>query len=300
MNVQAFLNSRWGVGLGLVIGWLLPYRMGSHLGSLLADNIAKRQNIPVLKAIRLNQWVIRGKPSSASDLDTAVRNVLRHTVQTQFDLFYYQAHKKSFSSRVQLSLSLLELIENSQNWTSGEIVVAPHLSNFDLALQVAGYQGLKAQVLSHPNPTGAYRLQNEIREKAGYEVTPSSPEVLKMAAERLKKGGVVITGVDFPMPQKKDTLTFFGHPAPLPVGHIRLALEAEAPVRVASCWRFWDNRYRVDLSEPVTMQPHSDPYTALRKNAEAVLSVLEGLIRNNPDQWLMFFPVWKELMAQVP
>jgi KDO2-lipid IV(A) lauroyltransferase len=106
--------------------------------------------------------------------------------------------------------------------------------------------------------------------------------------------------VDLPIARKSQRLMFFGHPAPLPVGHIRLALRAGVPVRVAAIQQRPDKTYLVDISDPIPMQPHPDQSTEIQQNAEAVLKVLASYIQKTPDQWLMFFPVWKELLPEVP
>jgi KDO2-lipid IV(A) lauroyltransferase len=48
------------------------------------------------------------------------------------------------------------------------------------------------------------------------------------------------------------------------------------------------------------MEPLPDRGAAILSNAEKVLQAAEAYIRQAPQQWSMFFPVWPDIMDQVP
>jgi lauroyl/myristoyl acyltransferase len=221
--------------------------------------------------------------------------VFKHAGRCLVDL-YKNLHQLELMKKLVIYDEFLEqLIKYSRDPDFGAFLVAPHLSNFDLCLLAMAYHGLKAKVLTYGQPRGGYQIQNELREKTGLEITPVSEDTHRQAVEHLSKGGMVITAVDRPIRKKVQRLSFFNQPSPLPVGHIRMSIEAGVPVIVASASMDIHGRYSIEISEPIHMVTDVDPKIEIRVNAEEVLSEIEKRIKKHPGQWLMFYPVWPEV-----
>jgi len=110
----------------------------------------------------------------------------------------------------------------------------------------------------------------------------------------------VLTGADRPIPNPEVCPLFFGRPAALPVHHIFLATRARVPLVIAlTCFQA-DGKYHAYASEPIEMDSHPDPDVALLRNAEKVLSVAQGFIRQTPWQWSVPLPVWPQILDLVP
>jgi len=248
----------------------------------------------MVKAVRENQFVIRGESSTPEELDQAVVDVFTHAGRCFVDLYHNLQDPEGLKSLCPSTDDLKRLIAWSQDDDYGAFVVAPHLSNFDLVLLAAAYRGLKSQVLSYGAPSGGYKIQNQIRANTGLNITPVSPEVHQQAIENLRQGGFVITAVDRPIRRKAHYLKFFGKPSPLPAGHIRMSLEANVPIIVAAVEMKADQLYHLQISDPIPLVRHDDPDEEIRINGEAILQVIEGYIRNAPGQWLMYYPVWTD------
>jgi lauroyl/myristoyl acyltransferase len=103
---------------------------------------------------------------------------------------------------------------------------------------------------------------------------------------------LVVTAIDRPIRRKALYMKFFGQPSPLPAGHIRMALDAEVPIIVVAAEFQNNGQYHLHISDPIELVQHTDPDEEVRINGEAVLSVIEGHIRQNPEQWLMYYPAW--------
>jgi KDO2-lipid IV(A) lauroyltransferase len=166
------------------------------------------------------------------------------------------------------------------------------MSNFDLLGLSMGVQGLPIQVLSLANPQAGFHLLNYLRATAGFEVTPITPESLRAAIRRLKSGGIVLTGVDRPIPEDRELVEFFGRPAYLPVGPVRLALMTGALVIMASCYYEPDEGYGLKVTGPLEMIRTGDRKRDLMTNVRRVVDILEQHVRARPEQWMMFHPVW--------
>jgi lauroyl/myristoyl acyltransferase len=109
----------------------------------------------------------------------------------------------------------------------------------------------------------------------------------------------VFTALDRPLAKTKYQPLFFGRASHLPVHYISLAIKAEVRVIVAASVWMPDRRYHFLISEPIYLTRYPDRQTELIKNAEAVLQVAESYIRQYPEQWSMFFPVWPAALNEV-
>jgi KDO2-lipid IV(A) lauroyltransferase len=156
-------------------------------------------------------------------------------------------------------------------------------------------RGLSGQVLSYSNPTGGYKIQNQLRAKTGLEITPINQSSIKKAINYMRHGGFVFTGVDRPVENKDKTLNFFGTPSPLPTGHIRMAIKANVPIIVASASMDQNGYYHIEFSNPIKMKSFNNSEDDIRMNAEIILEIFEERIKKHPNQWLMYYPVWPSL-----
>jgi lauroyl/myristoyl acyltransferase len=71
-----------------------------------------------------------------------------------------------------------------------------------------------------------------------------------------------------------------------------MALEANVPIIVVAVVMQADQRYHIRISDPLSLIRHDNPDEEIRINGEAVLKIIEGHIREQPGQWLMYYPVW--------
>ncbi len=131
-------------------------------------------------------------------------------------------------------------------------------------------------------------------------LVPTSIGTLRQAIRYLQQGGMVVTGIDRPIPQPEVRPRFFGRPAALPVHHVFLALKARVPLILAAATLQNDERYHVSASDPIEMDPHPDSEVALLRNAEKVLAKAEEFIRRCPQQWSVPLPVWPQILDLVP
>lgn len=302
MNRRSLFTSRYGVQTALFLGRVLPRPFLRHLGVFAADLIANWRDLPMVRAVRANQWVIRDRSLTRSELDTAVRDVFRQSALSFVDLYHALSRPQELLELAPRTPGLDALIERSQAHTSGALVCISHSSNFDLVLVAQGLRGLSGQVLTFARPTSGYEIQNQVRASLDtkIEATPISPHTLREALQRLQNGGVVYTGVDRPEDTSKMQLNFFGEPAWMPVGHIRLAVKAGVPIILVTCVREQDGCYRAWLSEPIPMKEYQDTEQTIRENAQNVLNMLSDFIRRAPEQWFMFYPVWPAALEQMP
>jgi lauroyl/myristoyl acyltransferase len=155
--------------------------------------------------------------------------------------------------------------------------------------------GYPVFALSYPNPSGSYVAQNALRQKFGFNIKPVSVRSLKEAMKVLRQGGTVMTAVDRPG-LGGEPFQFFGRSAILPVGYARLAVKTNSPIMVGIPHLGEDGVYTAecaDFLEPPLMGSEAEKSHTL---AQKVLDAFEVRIREEPERWLMFYPVWPEVI----
>ena len=304
IGLQQILNSSLSLRLVSALAHWLPPRRGYHIASWVADFIARQRNSSLVQAVRANQWVITEGALRGETLDWLVRETFREWAHCIFDLYHYMDDPEATRQLIALEPSFQDLAQRPEFERRGRrrglVIVGLHLSNFDLVLQWFCRQGLKPLVLTIPEPQGGRRMEYEIRRKAGMNLLPASTTALRQAIKHLQQGGVVVTGIDRPIPDPEIHPHFFGRPAALPVHHIFIATKACAPVIVAAAHLQKDEKYHVFASAPIEMDPYPDRYMGLLRNAEKVLAVAEDFIRRSPQQWSVPLPVWPQILDLFP
>jgi lauroyl/myristoyl acyltransferase len=300
LSLQSIINSRFGIGLILGIGKLIPPKIGYKIADWAASKIASRKESQMVQSLRANQWIITGQKLSSEDLDAQVLNTFRHIAHVQYDLYHTLDNHQAILDRMILSPKLVGFLKSRIGGPEGTMIVAPHLSNFDLAGRAMALNGFSIQVLSIPQPHGGYQWQNRLRKNIGMDVSPTSTESLRRAKARLKAGGVVITGLERPIPETNYHPNFFNYPASVPVFYVRLALQTNSAMLVVACVGTPEENYVMECSDLIYLESNSDPLQEIEKNAEIVLRASEPFFRAHPEQWAMTYPVWPFALKIMP
>lgn len=287
------LGGPFGVGLGLIASRTLPPRAGHWLADRVADRIVATQD-DAYRNLRHNLAHVMPELEPQA-LDALATRAMRHAGRTYYDMLRPRV-RDYVQDRVPVKVDqdAWEMTLAACRDDRGLVIVGPHISNYDLISQWMAARGVEMQALSLKSPSWGDRAVNSIRSHRGILTTPITITSLRLALQRLEQGGVVVTGADRPASMEDDLLPFFGQPAPMPTGHIRLAIHANARVEVISCYQDAEGAYHLLASPPMEMEKVGGRRETLRHNTLRVLAIIEERIRAVPDQWLMFVPVWPE------
>ncbi len=303
MKLVDALNSETAIALGFSISRLVPPSIGYPLARRIADWVSNRRDSLMVRAVRANQWVVHNGEISSAQLDRLVVETFRNSARSLYEFWRYFRDPQAVMNMIEFDPSFQERFNAAKSSKTGTLMVAAHMSNFDLIGRALALKGLDIQILSYPQPPGGYRWQNRLREAPGLLVTPMSIQALRQASQTLRENHTVLTGVDRPLPEGEDAKYrphFFGRAAAMPVFYIRLALKHRVPITVLGACRTHTGRYRVWASEPIQLQPAADLLQETVQNAETILNTVAQFIRRAPEQWAMYYPVWPEVIDQLP
>ena len=287
MNIQKILGGPPGIMLGIGLSRLVPPRVGYWIARQVARRMARGRS-PKFTVAKRNLAHVVGPKVSEEELERMAEYVVYHAGCTYYDMFRFAGSY----AKVRVDPDEWALAEATLRDERGTIVVGPHMSNFDLAGLWIAAQGFEMQALSLPKPERGGKILNLFRRHQGLLVTPVNLRSLRMAAERLKAGGIVVTGVDRPVSLADEPVLFFDAPARMPSGHVRLALQTDARILVACCIQASDGYYEIQFAPPLEVERTGDRKRDVRHNVRRVLEIIERMIRQAPEQWPMFVPVW--------
>jgi KDO2-lipid IV(A) lauroyltransferase len=294
MTFQEFAASAFGTRLWMALGRWLPPRAGHPFANLVTGVLSRRRNSSLYRILCANQAGVLGPETPPERLDRAVRAVLRHAGFTAYDLMHLVAlGEEAVRGAIEFGPDVRRDFEAARAGGRGVMICGVHLSNFNLAFLALALQEVPVQVLSSAAPVGGFRLMHDLRARGLLEETPIDAPALRAAVRRLREGGPAVTGVDWPIGvPAEERVPFFGRPARLPTGHIRLAISAGAVLLPVACR--WDavRGYYVQTVPPLELELSGDRAADVQHNARRVLAVCERWIAETPAQWLMYHPVW--------
>nr|HID14790.1 hypothetical protein [Anaerolineae bacterium] len=296
---QRFLSSRLVTGAGMLLSKYVPPSIGYAVAGLIAGLI-NRLKPDVYWIVHANLRQVVGPQVGEKVLHRLVRQVFRNTARNHYDLWHLVGRgQEAMRAAVHFPSDARTHLDQALQRGKGVIIVGTHTGNFDLGILALAAHGLEIQVLGlAAPPAGGFDLMDHMRARAGIHLTAISVSALREAINRLRAGGIVLTGVDRPVEpsplagRSRRGVEFFGRPAPLPTGHVRLALKTDAAILVAGPYRDPQRGNTIRLSPPLEMIHTGDRDEDLRVNLRRVTAWLEEFIRARPEQWAMFVPVW--------
>ena len=300
IDLQQVINSSLSLRVVSSLARRLPPWLGYRIADGFAARIAQQRDSRLVRAIRLNQWMASRESLQGEVLDQAVRDTLRNSAHSLFDLYHHNHNLETTRRLIVFDSSFKSIARRAEFDGRGVVIAGLHLSNFDLVLQWLCKDGLKPLVLTILNPSGGRQVEYEMRKRTGMNLITASVGALKRSLKHLQRGGMVLTGIDRPIDKPGVCPRFFGRPAALPIHHIFLASKACVPVVITATHFQPDGKYHVYASDPIEMESCPDAAECTLRNAEKVLAVAEMFIQRSPQQWSVPLQVWPDSMAQVP
>ena len=136
-------------------------------------------------------------------------------------------------------------------------------------------------------------LIRRTRESKGYRLIPATSA--RGIIRALKENALVVVLFDRPMPLDEGVpVTFFGRRTALPAGVAVVARRAGATVVPGYIFRNPDNTFRGHIFPSVSDELTGDKDRDVQMVMQRLADSLEAAIREAPDQWYMFRPMWPE------
>jgi len=196
-------------------------------------------------------------------------------------------------SRVEFGARTKQIFDALRDDGKPAIIFASHLGNWEIPALGAVAHGLDCAILfRRPNIESADRAIERIRAVKMGTLVPAGREAPLKLAEALQKGQHVAMLVDQYMGNGVE-VTFFGRKTKANPTLARLLRQVDCPVHGVRIIRLPNHRFRAELSEEVKPVRDASGQIDIQGTMQAVTSVIEGWVREYPDQWLWLHRRWR-------
>ena len=172
------------------------------------------------------------------------------------------------------------------------ILFTGHLANFELLPMVAAKFGLEIHSLfRQPNNKYAASRVADARKDLSKNLIASGAGASFQLMSALDRGAHVGLLVDQKF-RRGIKVPFFGHDAPTNTLLAKLARRYDCPVHGARTIRLPDGRFRLEITDELVLPRTKDGDIDIRGTTELVTRIVEGWVREYPEQWLWIHRRW--------
>jgi Kdo2-lipid IVA lauroyltransferase/acyltransferase len=173
------------------------------------------------------------------------------------------------------------------------LVFAAHLGNWELPALAAVTIGIPTAALYRAPSIGDIAAAVKgIRAKGMGELIPTGPDAAFRCAAALERGLSVAMLVDQHF-TNGIPVDFFGRRCLSNSLIARLARQYECPIHGTRVIRTPDRRFRIDFTDPIIPPRAPDGRVDLKGCMQTITSVVEGWVREHPEQWLWLHRRWR-------
>ena len=285
---RAYGATGWRVGLSIVrmIPRKLALAIGGTLGWCYGALHSTRRRIVSANLKPIDSISSKALPRKSSQV---FRNFGRKLV----DLMRFEAGRP-----------VMELFDFHSDWSKieeirtsggGILFVTIHLGNWELGGAVLAAKGLRPAVLSHPEPDPRLtEIRKAHRAQLGIDtiVIGDDPFAFVEVVKRLNDGGAVALLLDRPAVAKGVECELFGKPFMASIGPAELARATGCAIVPVVIPAEADGYHALVLDPIAYKRPNLREREARQQLTRQILRAFEPVLRQYPDQWYHFVPIW--------
>lgn len=198
------------------------------------------------------------------------------------------------AGRIEIPMRSRDLFEKLRDDGKPALIFAAHLGNWELPAIAAAEYGLDALVLFRPpNVAAVNRAVQQMRAVKMGEMIGARHDTPYRLAQALQEGRHVAMLVD-QFFTGGVPVQFFGRQTRANPLLARLLRLVDCPIHGTRIVRLPGNRFRAELSEEITPVRDASGKIDIQGTMQAVTSVVEGWVREHPEQWLWQHRRWRD------
>ncbi|RME72901.1 MAG: hypothetical protein D6784_12780 [Chloroflexi bacterium] len=284
--------------VGGVLAPRLPPRMG-YAFCRLAGGLVYRLNRTARANVRLNMRRILGPDAPAQVVEAKTRAVFSYLLYNYYDLFRLPALDDQTVNRL-TTVTGWENVEAARAEGKGVLMTSAHLGNIEIVLYAMLLRGLAITIpVERISPPDLFDYICRLRTSKGLKLLPVDGPLLPLI-RALRHGEVVGIAGDRDVTRSGLVVDFFGYPARLPDGHIRLAVKTGAPLVLGFSRRNPDHTYQAHFLPPYHPPDTGSVEERVQAGLRYVASEIEQAIRQYPEQWTVTVSIWADAPENEP
>lgn len=259
-----------------------------RIGPLLPENRIGRTNLA-------NAFPEKSKLETDAILRGCWDNLGRVAAEfSQLDrLWDFDSNYPAQQTRIEFAQETIDRFLKLANDGRPALIFAAHLANWELpAICAAAYKLDSAVLYRRPNIAGIDRWLRETRASGMGELISTGLEAPVKIAAALERGAHVGMLVD-QYYARGVPVTFFGQLTLANPLLARLARHFDCPIHGTRIVRLPDHQFRIDLTEAIVPARDAEGKIDIPGTMQVITSVIEGWIREHPEQWLWLHRRWR-------
>lgn len=197
------------------------------------------------------------------------------------------------TGRIEIPPDTIARFEQLRDDGRPALLFAAHIGNWELPAVAAAAQGLETTIVyRRPSLADVAQAIQSIRSVGMGTLVPTSPEAPLRAASALERGSHVGMLVDQHFTRGVDVM-FFGRRCKANPMLARLARHFDCPIHGARAVRLPGGRFRVELTPALAPPRDARGVVDVTATMQAITSVVEGWVREHPEQWLWLHRRWR-------
>lgn len=234
---------------------------------------------------------VLGPDASEEQVQILVRKACVNIMKGHYDLF--RLSRLSIAEIQELTqIEGLEHMEQAIAQEKGVILITAHLGNVDILGQLPLVYGVPFSApVEHVRPERLFQYTLRLRTSHGLRMFPADGPLMELY-RALRRGEMIGLPCDRSISENGRKVSFFGSPALLPEGPVRLALRTGATLIPAFGLRLPDDTFLARVEPPLELPQTGNMDADIAAGMDMMVEVLERNISQHPDQWLVAAPVW--------
>jgi KDO2-lipid IV(A) lauroyltransferase len=298
MGVAKSAYSKLIVALYRLAGALiprLPPAVGYPLFSLMGG-LVHRLNGSARANVRDNIRHILGPDAPQGRVNRLAKATFNYVAYNYYDLFRLPAldpeHVKAM-----VQVEGWENVEAALSLGKGVVMTSAHFGNIEVVLYAMLMRGLSITIPAERiEPPELYDYLSALRMSQGLKIIPIDGPMLELF-RTLRRGGVAGIAGDRNVTGGGIVVDFFGSPARLPDGHVRMAMRTRTPIILGFSQRLGQDSYKARFWPHFSIPEEGSEEERLAAGMAYVVRGLEETIGANPEQWVVTVPMWSSNTA---
>ncbi|MES2568614.1 MAG: lysophospholipid acyltransferase family protein [Verrucomicrobiota bacterium] len=278
--------------MALTLARLIP-RSLAHAIAPVIGRIGYWQNDAGRAALRVNLARVTKKAGSA--FDALCASNVSHFSRMMADYFLC-ASEHGRARELLEEWRGIENLEQALALGKGVILVTAHLGNWEMGATLLALRGMPMSIITLEEPTNELtRWREERRRQLGIKtitVGPGHDFAFVEMIQALRRNEILAMLVDRPYEGTGTPVELFGGKTDFSTGPALLWQYTGSPVVPAFVLQNPRGRY-VSFADPIIpLEGGADARTALQANTQRIATYFETVIRDHPEQWFNYVPIW--------
>jgi len=266
----------------------ISYPLFSLIGGL-----THRFNDNARANVRDNIRHVLGPGASQAQVERLARATFDYVAYNYYDLFRLPTlHPDQVAAMVRIEG--WENVEAALSLGKGVVMTSAHFGNIEIVLYAMLMRDVAITIpAERVEPPELYDYLTKLRMSKGLKLIPVDGPMLDLF-RTLRRGGVAGVAGDRNVTDGGTIVEFFGAPARLPDGHVRLALRTGAPLILGFSRRLDRDVYEARFWPHFRIPDEGAEDERMAAGMDYVVRGLEEAISAHPEQWVVTVPIWDD------